>query len=235
MGGGGPITLDKSTLSPVTQKPAGLTLDKSTLQAISGPSAAPAQPKKGFFEGEPFIGSTGEALAQGMKEEGSLESRKAAAEGAATGFGLMIPGSAIGEALAARSIAPLMPLITSYLGAKFGYHVGKDVGGLIGEPEVGGTVGATLGGLVGGVTGKTPGFSVRKLLLNLLKGGEEGETAAAATVQGAAPAATAAPAAIAPAATPSIVSTPEPTPEALHRFSNSEEIRKQILQLAGRQ
>lgn len=230
-----PITLDPSTLKPIgAAAPSSITLDKSTLKPIQGT----APPKKGFFQGEPFIGSTGEALVQGMKEESSPESRKAAAEGAAAGFSLMIPGSAIGEALAARSIAPLMPLITSYLGAKFGYHVGKDVGGLIGEPEAGGTVGATLGGLVGGVTGKTPGFSVRKLLLNLLKGGEEGEGVAAATVKAES---AAAPVSAAPAVpttttpTPSIVSTPTPTPEALHRFSNSEAIRKQILQLAGKE
>jgi len=59
-------------------------------------------------------------------------------------------------AVALRSIKPFYPVAKGVLGAIAGKHVGREVGGLVGEPEWGGNIGALTGSLYGASGGKFP-------------------------------------------------------------------------------
>ena len=59
-----------------------------------------------------------------------------------------------GEAIAARSLRPLFPLVRGYLEAKAGGWAGKDIGGMFGAPEIGKRAGEVIGG-VAGLAGET--------------------------------------------------------------------------------
>lgn len=79
---------------------------------------------------------------------------------ASLGLGTAGIGAPIAEAIGTASLRPLIPvvgnLMKSYLGAKAGHYIGKDVGGMVGDPELGGDIGGVAGGLYGGMGGKFP-------------------------------------------------------------------------------
>lgn len=60
------------------------------------------------------------------------------------------------EAIATRSLAPLLPVARAILGSVAGKYAGREVGGLVGQPQLGGQIGAVAGGLYGGAGGKIP-------------------------------------------------------------------------------
>jgi hypothetical protein len=89
---------------------------------------------------------------------GGSEERETAegAPVAATALGALGTAGMGVEAIAARSLAPLYPLARGILGAVAGKFIGKEAGGMVGQPELGGNIGALAGGVYGAGGGKMP-------------------------------------------------------------------------------
>lgn len=81
------------------------------------------------------------------------------AEGAGPGAAALTAIGTAGmpiEAMATRSLKPLVPLLTGYLGSQAGRYVGHDIGSRLGEPEAGETIGEIGGGIAGAAGVKIP-------------------------------------------------------------------------------
>jgi len=75
---------------------------------------------------------------------------------AAAGLGAIGTAGMGVEAIAARSLAPLYPIARGILGAAAGKFLGREAGGLVGQPELGGDIGSLAGGAYAAGGGKVP-------------------------------------------------------------------------------